>query len=135
MQVFISYSQQDEEWASKIRKVLEKEGLDVWDEGREILPGDNWAEKVGEALQESEAMVVLLTPNSPRSTNVKREIEYALGEKRYKDRLIPVIVGGYKDFTKEGIPWVLLRLKPIHLPEHGEEESIKQIAHALKSAA
>lgn len=133
MQVFISYSQQDEDWASKIRKVLKKEGLDVWDD-REILPGDNWAAKVSEALQESEAMVVLLSHNSLSSNNVRREIEYALGEKQYKDRLIPVIVGERQNLTEEGVPWIL-RKKIISLPEHGEEESIKQIAHALMSAA
>ena len=135
MKVFISYADSDEELARQVIDVLEEEGLDVWDEQREILPGDNWAAKVDEALQESQAMIVLLTPNALSSNHVMREIEYALGEKRYRDRLIPVIVDDQKKIPEGEIPWILRRLKTVNLPEQGNEEGIKQIAQTLMSAA
>ncbi len=65
MQVFISYAAADEVLARGLSETLRKSGLDVWDR-TEILPGENWAEKVSKALRESQAMVVLLTPNSLR---------------------------------------------------------------------
>ena len=49
--------------------------------------------KVARALEESQAMVVLLTRNAVNSSHVKREMAYALGEKRFSNRLIPVFVG------------------------------------------
>ena len=46
MKVFISYSSKDEALATKIVESLEEAGLDAWYKKREILPGDNWAEKI-----------------------------------------------------------------------------------------
>lgn len=136
MKVFISHSHKDEALAKKVAVVLEEAGLDVWDPSREIMPGDNWAEKIGQALEESEAMVVLLTPEALETQWVRDEINYALGKVKYQNRLIPVLVGNPKKFPQENIPWILKRLKMINLPEQGkDEESIKQIAQALKEEA
>ena len=135
MKVFISHAQTDQTLVRKVIGELKKSGLDVWSES-EILPGDNWAAEVDKALQESEAMVVLLTPASLRSNQVRREIEYALGDKKFSHRLIPVIVGSAKDFGQQEIPWILRSLKPITVPKHGQQaEPIQQIVRALTAAA
>ena len=134
MKVFISYAHSDEALAQKIVATLGEAGLEVWND-HEILPGDNWAEQVAQALKESEAMVVLLTPEATRSRWVRHEIEYALGEKRYSKRLIPVLVGDSTDFSQEDIPWILWRFQMIKLAEYDkEEEGIQQIAQALREA-
>jgi TIR domain len=102
----------------------------------EIMPGDNWANKVAQALQESEAMVVLLTPDALRSNWVRRDIEYALGAQGYRKRLIPVFVGDPEELPKEDVPWILRHLRIIKLAEHAkEEEGIRQIAQALLEVA
>ena len=135
MKVFISYAHSDAALAKKIVATLAAAGLEVWDD-REILPGDNWAEQVAQALKESEAMVVLLTPEATRSRWVRHEIEYALGEARYSKRLIPVLVGDPADFSQEDIPWILWRFQMIKLTEYDkEEEGIRQIAQVLLEAA
>ena len=135
MQVFISYAETDEPVAKKVAAGLEKEGLKVWYDRREILPGQNWAESVAKALKESRAMVVLLTPASLRSSFVRREIDYALGDQTFSHRLIPVIVGSPEDLPKRDIPWILQSLKMINLPDRGNpDKKIKEIADALKAA-
>ena len=135
MKVFISHSQQDKELAKKVAASLESAGLEVWDAENEILPGDNWAEKVARALRESEAMVVLLSKNALKSDWVRREIEYALGEKRYNKRLISVLVGPTEKKLRKDIPWILKRLKMIELQDANKEEDIKQIAKAIIDTA
>jgi len=131
MKVFISHSHKDEPLAKRIAEVLRKAGLDVWDE-REILPGDNWAEKVATALNESNAMVVLLTAEALKSRWVQHDISFALGENRYRKRLIPVIVGSPEKSTGTYYPWILNRLKTIKLnARENDEEDLKQIATAL----
>ena len=57
------------------------------------MPGDNFGHEIARALEESEAMVVLLTPEALHSPWVKWEIESALSGTRYRNRLIPVLVG------------------------------------------
>jgi len=131
MKVFISHSHKDEGLAKKIANVLTKSGLDVWDD-REILPGDNWADKISHALVESNAMVVLLTPESLQSRSVRHDIEYALGEERYSKRLLPVIVGSESDILTEDVPWILRRLKAVNLEESvSDEKDLQPIAQAL----
>lgn len=135
MKVFISHAHTDELLVKKVTAVLEQAGLEVWDDTREIMPGDNWADKVAQALQESEAMVVLLTPDALRSSWVRWEIEYALGEQGYRKRLIPVLVGDPEELPQEDVPWILRHLQMITLAEHANEEGMQQIAKALLAAA
>jgi hypothetical protein len=136
MKVFISHAHTDKPLVKKVAAVLKDAGLEVWDDTREIRPGDNWADKVAQVLQESEAMVVLLTPDALRSSWVRRDIEYALGEPSYRKRVIPVLVGDPKELSKEDVPWILRHLRMIKLTEHvKEEEGIKQIAQALLEVA
>ena len=88
MQVFISHSHSDSPLAARVSRALRKAGLQVWDPDLHLFPGDNWPAQVGRALEESDAMVVLLTPNSVSSPHVKAEMAYALGSKTYSNRLM-----------------------------------------------
>ena len=135
MQVFISHAATDAKLAKRIADVLREAGLQVWDD-TQILPGDNWGTKLAEALQESDAMVVLLTPNSVHSPNLNYEVGYALGQSDYKGRLIPVIAAPPEQLPTEDIPWVFHKLQMIHLsdPER-DEEGLRKIAQVLKEAA
>ena len=131
MKVFISHADADEAFVEKIAAGLEEAGFEAWDASREILPGDNWADKTSRALQE--AMVVLLSPDALRSSWVRREIEYALGEQSYRKRLIPVLA---EELDEEEIPWILRHLPMIQLGEYAkEEEGIHQIAQVLLETA
>lgn len=134
MQVFISHAAADESIAKKVATVLEREKFKVWYD-RRILPGQNWADQIGKALRESRAMVVLLTPAALASDRVLREIQYALGDEAYSNRLIPVIFGSPEKLPKEDIPWILQSFRTINLPERGgSDEEIKRIVEVLKAA-
>lgn len=136
MKVFISYSSKDEALATKLVASLEHAGLDAWYTKREVMPGDNWAEKIASGLKESNAMVVLVTPDALESDAVQSSISYALGDKTFSRRLIPVIVGDQADFPKDRIPWIFKRLHTVNLSKDGEnEDQFKEIAQALKDAA
>lgn len=136
MQVFLSHSSEDTDLIRRITDELKRAGMDVWDDTREIWPGDNWAQMTSQALEESQAMVVLLTPESIDSKWINWNIGFALGNIAYKQRLIPVLVGDPNRFSKEQIPWIFKHLKVINLPDQGKnDENIKQIADAIKEAA
>lgn len=136
MKVFISYSHKDEFVAEKLVDILKAAGLEAWYDKQEIMPGENWGEKIAEGLKESTAMVVLLTPDALKSSHVLWDISYALGDQAYNRRLIPVLLGSPEEFQNDNFPWILKRLKPITLPDRGNSEAgLKQIAQALKEVA
>ena len=136
MKVFLSHSHADAPLAARVSAALQRSGLEVWDTDLDVLPGDNWAAAVGRALEESDAMVVLLTQDSINSPNVRREIEYALGAKRYSNRLIPVAVGDRARLPTHEIPWIVRRLPwvELHDRESGDPD-VESIADAIRSHA
>jgi len=130
MRVFLSHSHKDGELARELVSRLAAEGFRVWDDA-ELVPGDNWALAIGKALEESDAMIVLLSPDAARSDSVVREVEYALTSPRYKNRLLPVVVR-----PTARIPWILRKLPLIRLYENPAEgtdrvvEGVRQLAKA-----
>ena len=61
LRVFLSYADRDRPLAEVLVRDLNDAGFNVWSD-HEVLPGDNWARKVADALEESEAMVVIVSP-------------------------------------------------------------------------
>jgi len=136
MKVFISHSSKDEVLVSKIASYLEDAGLDVWYDKREIMPGDNWADKIAQGLRESDAMVVLVTPTALESNRMQGDIDYALTQRRFKGRLIPVLAGDARGFQGWSIPWIFERLPVITIQDNGTSGgNLNQIAEVLKNAA
>lgn len=131
MKVFISYVNDDRELARRLSRSLEAAGFEVWLDESNILPGDNWAEKVSQALRDSQAMVVLVSPAAMESKWVRSEIEFALGAKEYRGRLVPVFVGPRNSIPQDRLPWILRRLKGIEWTDQAEEESLREVAEVL----
>ena len=136
MKVFLNYVHDDAALADRVRKALADSGLVVTHPDRDHLPGDNWAGEVARALEESEAMVVLLTPAAASSPDIKRNIEYALGAKNYSNRLIPVVVGGREHFPAAEMPWIVRRMPWFELDDTETElPKVEPIAEAILSHA
>lgn len=125
MQVFLSYSDADRDFARQLASQLSKRGLQVWDPGDQLFPGDNWPLKIGEALQESRAMVVLLSPDSMKSEWVRSEVLYAIGNPNYERKVFSVLVRPTKD-----IPWILQKFGILR-PNNDPEAISRRIATAL----
>jgi TIR domain len=129
MQVFISSVPKDGEFARSLSSQLSKRGLRVWLADDQIFPGDNIWSQIGEALETSQAMVVLLSPDSVSSENLRREIEFALGNPNYEGRVFPVVVRPTKD-----IPWILRKFK-VFDGKRNMAQLGASIAEALKQVA
>jgi len=127
MKVFISHSQADEKWADALRKGLSQQGIEVWDPALEIAPGENWGLKYGKGLEASDAMIVLLSPESAKSDMVRHEIDYALGSPRFRDRLVSVLVRPTTD-----VPWILEKQSFIRATKD-IDKTVDEVTRALKT--
>ena len=128
MKIFISHTHSDQVFAKEIASRLVDDGYDVWLPEWQLLPGDNWALKQGQALENAEGMVVLLSPESVDAPEVRQDISYALGSRRFEGRLIPVLV---RTMDADDIPWVLRKFDVIGMGK-SRRELVRRIADRLE---
>ncbi len=76
MQVFISHSNRDDAFVTRLAADLRAAGLLTWVDHENILPGKDWDDLVSAALDGSDAMVLVMSPASVESKNVKVEWSY-----------------------------------------------------------
>ena len=104
-------------------------GYHVVNPENEMVAGANWHKEIGKALERSDAMVVLLTPEAADSPYVRSEIDYALSNPRFRDRVIPVIV------RPTQVPWILEKLnRPVIRASADLTRTASDIASALSKA-
>ena len=106
MGVYLSYAEADEKLAGELAEALRAKGVPISDPARDLPVGENWALQIGLALERADAMIVLLTPNSLEAKHVNQEIDFALTNRHFKNRLFPVL--GAVDAAS--IPWILREL-------------------------
>lgn len=133
MNVFISYASSDRDLADTLAETLSEFGLDAWQAEKNVLPGENWAKKIGEALEESDALVVILSPDAEHTSLMRSEISFAMGNKQFKNKVIPIYRGDEEEIDKENIPWAVQK-RGISLDAYSTpEEAFEEVARSLKS--
>ena len=132
MKVFITHSHGNRPLVRQVVKTLKQAGLDVWDDEYDTYPSDNWYQVTSEALEQSDALVVLITPDALDSVIVHRDVGFALCNIQFEYRVIPVLVGVDLSVAKKNFGWIMHNLDSIILPvSDGQLEGIDQITHAL----
>jgi TIR domain-containing protein len=134
MKVFITHSHGNRPLVRQVVKTLKRAGLDVWDDEYDTYPSDNWAKVTGEALEQSDALVVLITPDALDSVIVHRDVGFALLNNRFAYRVIPVLVGVDRSVAAKKFSWIIRNLDSIIVPVYdGRAEGFDQITHALQA--
>ncbi len=79
--VFVSYSHADEAAVFQQIRWLQDHGVNVfYDEG--ISPGSEWSDALAQAIEGCAHFVYFVTPNSVASDHCRRELNFALSERR-----------------------------------------------------
>lgn len=76
--VFISYSTDDANEANAIVNALESHGARCWIAGRDINPGDIWAQAIMSAISGSRIAVVVFSASANSSKDVLNEVDAAI---------------------------------------------------------
>jgi len=103
---FFSYSSEDSAFALRLAEDLKAAGANVWIDQVDIEPGQEWDSAIEAAVTQSPRMLLILSPSSVKSRNVRNEISFALDENK---TIIPVL---YQDCT---VPLQLRRVQYIDL--------------------
>ena len=99
---FFSYSRENSGFALRLAQNLKAAGANVWIDQLDIAPGQDWDSAIEIAMTQSLQVLLILSPSSVTSRNVRNEITFALDEKK---TIIPVL---YQDCT---VPLQLRRVQ------------------------
>jgi len=120
--IFISYSRKDIDFVRKFAGDLEKAGYDVWWDLTDLQGGDDWVRQIPAAIQTSQFMLVVLSPNSVASEWVQKEYTQALSLHK---KIIPVM------FKQCEVPFALNTINYSNFSVGEYEDNFKTILRAL----
>ncbi|MEP7143649.1 MAG: TIR domain-containing protein [Ferruginibacter sp.] len=119
--IFFSYARVDAEVAMKIANELLQAGANIWIDQSHIQVGNAWDIEIEKALENSDCLIVLLSPASVASSKVLNEVYYAMDENK---SVFPVIIENCR------IPIQMRRLQHIDLTSK-YEAGFKKLSTAL----
>jgi hypothetical protein len=128
MRLFLSYDSRDSHFAEDLLPRLLAQKLEVWDPARELYPGSNWLLEAGRAFERADAVIFLISEHSVDTPALRHEVQYAITNLRFKDRVVPVVLSrGVKN-----IPWILKTMNVIDAVDGDMDRVAKSIATAMR---
>jgi hypothetical protein len=125
--IFLSFSHEDKGRADALSRTLVQNGIAVWIDYRNIVPGTpDWETAIREGLNKSFAVVVLASPQSQRSQYVRAELALARTQNL---PIYPLWIEG--DNWPDCIALDLIYTQYIDVREQREPEGIKQLCSEI----
>jgi len=75
-QFFLSYSHKDQPHMEQVCDSFRTRGIEIWTD-QKLPPGIDWMKGIKDSIDESQALIVLATPNASKSRWVSIEVKYA----------------------------------------------------------
>ncbi len=91
---FISYSSKDGEFARKLTRKLQRQGINVKIDEKQVNVGKSISKEIANSIQDCDYFLLILSPDAFESNWVKRELSFVSKRKR-QESIVPII---YKNF-------------------------------------
>jgi len=123
-QVFVCCAREDQEFVVRLTENLRRFGTPVWLDQLDIPAGADWDRAIDDALEHSDTLMIVLSPESVASVEVRAEWRAALDAKK---RIIPVL------HKQVGIPRQLRLFQAVDFTGRAadDEEPVQQLVRAL----
>jgi len=102
--IFLSHSSTDRAFVLRLVEVFKQNQISFWYSETDIQGARQWHDEIGRALAKCNWFLLVVTPNAIRSPWVKRELLFALEQKRYNERIIPLL---HKHCKYTRLSWTL----------------------------
>lgn len=128
--IFISYSRRDLDFVKQLYDYLLASGISAWFDQTSIEVGDQWRETIVNGIMGCKIFVVVLSPESATSKNVRKEIDLA---ERNGKKIVPLIWRGDSDTViPPAIAYQLAGINYFNFREQASEENLGKIAGVIK---
>jgi hypothetical protein len=125
--VFISHSVKDTEWVEELARDLERAGVSVFLDKWDLLPGQPWLRGLENALRNSSAGIVVLSPDSVESGAVQAEMTVLL-ERHWSDRrpFVPVLYRSCR------IPEIVRTIQYVDFESQERAQALETLVRSIK---
>lgn len=120
--VFISYSRADEAEVRQLHRDMTAAGINCWLDVEAIPPGSDWDAELQKAIEQCTHLIIVCTPTSMASSNVRAEWHYAF---ELKKTLHPLILKPCE------IPFRLRIFQHVDATEGAYQTAIKKLVDVL----
>ena len=127
-QVFTSYSRRDTEIVDSIVAKMSQAGISVWIDREGIQAGNTWRVQIVKAIDTCNAFVLMLSPNSAASDNVRREIDLSFDSER---KIFAMMLDPVRPIPAE-IRYQLAGLQFIDAKMLGLDNAVDRLIETLK---
>lgn len=125
--VFISYSRRDLEFVTQLHQELTNRHVSAWFDKENIEVGDQWAASIVEGIRDCKVFLLVLSPDSAGSKNVRKEVDLA---QRYDKSIVPLVwrtteIPVAIEYQLAGIQWMDFK-------EDGSAKNFNDLAEVLR---
>jgi hypothetical protein len=125
--VFISYSRRDLEFVTQLYDELTARQVNAWFDKESIQVADHWRTSIVEGIRDCKVFVLVQSPDSFASVNVRKEVDLA---ERYKRPIVPL--AWRKADTPVAFEYQLAGLQYINFRETTSAENFDELAEVVK---
>jgi hypothetical protein len=126
--IFLSFANDDIDFATSLRDSLAHLNFDVWAFDAGLTPGEKWQDAIISRLREVDALVVVVSPASMNSPWIHHEVGAAVAyaAERGKPLIIPVVLGSAR------LPTSLAQYQGIFSKDNNAEEVALRLVEGLE---
>jgi WD40 repeat protein len=125
--VFISYSRKDMPFADRLDAALKVRGFEPLIDRTAISDLEDWRHRIGALITQADDIVFVLSPDSVRSAECKKEIEFAASLNK---RFAPVLCRKIDDAE---VPETLARINRINFIDAPFDATVDRLVKALET--
>lgn len=107
---FLSYSRKDRAFVKNIHDALKVDERQIWVDWEDIPPSNDWLDVIHKGIEEMDAFIFVLSPDSIKSEVCNWEVDHAVKNGK---RIIPVVCRDvdYREVRKElaSLNWIFFR--------------------------
>ena len=103
-ELFLSHATPDRGFVDPLVDMLRSHNVPTWYSVSNLVGAQQWHDEIGRALDRCDWFALVMSPASIASKWVRRELQFALNDDKFIDRIVPIF---HQDCNYKELSWTL----------------------------
>src|SRR5262245_41261055 len=127
MRIFMSYSRRARRFVPRLVDFLSENGHEAWLDASDIRGSQEWRQSIVEGIRSADVVILVISPRSIESTDVRREVTVAAEVGR---RIVPVELERAE--LSSGLQYELAGVQNVSFVGRPFDEAAARLLHAIE---